>query len=193
MGMRLEKKEEEPIPMKMHQGQPIPAWLIEKEIPGTAPSIEQLTSYARQIALSMAKHWSDTSPNWTPFDDLGGILTQIDNMAAGMIRGPSKEQGKKEEKDDQWLKFDEDAKNEAEREAFAKENWKKLKETFKANLASETERPSPIASLAQKAEDLITSAMQINQKALSRLQAAARAIREEEDKARGKEDNEAGC
>lgn len=50
--------------------------------------VAAVTQYAKSIAVHMARHWSDTAPHWKPFDDIGGILTQIDNMAAGMMRRP---------------------------------------------------------------------------------------------------------
>src|SRR3954468_1573466 len=45
------------------------------------------TEYAKTMAQQIwRKHYKDTAPNWKPFDDLQGILTQIDNMAAGLTR-----------------------------------------------------------------------------------------------------------
>lgn len=43
------------------------------------------------VAQSLArhlweKHYKIDTPQWEPFDDLGGVLSQIDNMVAGLIR-----------------------------------------------------------------------------------------------------------
>lgn len=41
--------------------------------------------YATRIAKGMwERDWKEESPHWQPFDDLLGVLTQIDNMLAGM-------------------------------------------------------------------------------------------------------------
>ena len=43
--------------------------------------------YAQRLATSMwRKHWKQDAPNWKPYDDMVGVLTQIDNMVAGMVR-----------------------------------------------------------------------------------------------------------
>lgn len=43
--------------------------------------------YAQDLARSIwEKHWKDRSPDFKPFDDLQGVLSQIDNMTAGMVR-----------------------------------------------------------------------------------------------------------
>lgn len=43
--------------------------------------------YAKRIAVALwEKHWRDPKIDWKPFDDLFGILSQIDNMASGMVR-----------------------------------------------------------------------------------------------------------
>ncbi|MBI4325255.1 MAG: hypothetical protein HY674_08330 [Chloroflexi bacterium] len=59
---------------------------LRREVSETNLRVAQDTQYAKAIAVNMARHWSDTAPHWKPFDDIGGILTQIDNMAAGMVR-----------------------------------------------------------------------------------------------------------
>lgn len=42
-------------------------------------------SYATTLAVSMHKqHYAETAPNWQPLLDLVGLLTQIDNMYAGL-------------------------------------------------------------------------------------------------------------
>ena len=41
--------------------------------------------YATRLAKGMwERDWKEESPHWQPFDDLLGVLTQIDNMLAGM-------------------------------------------------------------------------------------------------------------
>jgi hypothetical protein len=44
--------------------------------------------YAERLAVSLWRnHWTDSAPDWKPLSgDLIGILTQIDNMTAGMTR-----------------------------------------------------------------------------------------------------------
>lgn len=61
---------------------------LRREVVAVNLQLAQDTQYAKSIAVHMARHWSDTAPHWKPFDDIGGILTQIDNMAAGMMRRP---------------------------------------------------------------------------------------------------------
>jgi hypothetical protein len=58
------------------------------EVAAVNLKLAQDTQYAKSIAVHMARHWSGTAPHWEPFDDIGGILSQIDNMAAGMTRRP---------------------------------------------------------------------------------------------------------
>lgn len=46
---------------------------------------EQATRYAKRLAESIYRSaYRETAPNWQPFDDLLGILTQIDNMVTGL-------------------------------------------------------------------------------------------------------------
>jgi hypothetical protein len=41
--------------------------------------------YARRLAEAIwQKHYKDVAPQWKPFDDLMGVLTQIDNMTSGL-------------------------------------------------------------------------------------------------------------
>jgi len=43
--------------------------------------------YARTLAESIWKnHYQKESPNWKPFDELMGVLSQIDNMTCGLIK-----------------------------------------------------------------------------------------------------------
>jgi len=61
---------------------------LRREVAAVNLKLAQDTQYAKSIAVHMARHWSDAAPHWKPFDDIGGILSQIDNMAAGMMRRP---------------------------------------------------------------------------------------------------------
>lgn len=41
--------------------------------------------YAKRLAVAIwEQHYKDVAPQWKPFDDLMGVLTQIDNMIAGL-------------------------------------------------------------------------------------------------------------
>ncbi len=41
--------------------------------------------YARRLAVAIwEQHYKDVAPQWSPLDDLMGVLTQIDNMTAGL-------------------------------------------------------------------------------------------------------------
>jgi hypothetical protein len=41
--------------------------------------------YASRLAVAIwEQHYKATAPQWKPFDDLMGVLTQIDNMTAGL-------------------------------------------------------------------------------------------------------------
>jgi hypothetical protein len=43
--------------------------------------------YASRLATHLwEKHYKDAAPQWKPFDDLLGVLTQIDNMTSGLAR-----------------------------------------------------------------------------------------------------------
>jgi hypothetical protein len=45
--------------------------------------------YANRLAEAIwSKHYKNTAPQWEPFDELIGVLTQIDNMTAGLISPP---------------------------------------------------------------------------------------------------------
>ena len=44
-------------------------------------------AYAKQLLLSLhAKHFPDGSPDFEALPDLGGVLTQIDNLTMGLTR-----------------------------------------------------------------------------------------------------------
>jgi hypothetical protein len=46
--------------------------------------------YARRLAEYIwAAHYRVTAPQWKPFDDLMGVLTQIDNMTSGLVTPPA--------------------------------------------------------------------------------------------------------
>ena len=41
--------------------------------------------YAKRLAVAIwEQHYKDVAPQWKPFDDLMGVLTQIDNMTTGL-------------------------------------------------------------------------------------------------------------
>ena len=57
--------------------------------------------YAQRLVTSVwEKHYMDDAPDWKPLPDLMGVLTQIDNMLAGMVpqkdASPSRECGKRQ-------------------------------------------------------------------------------------------------
>jgi hypothetical protein len=48
--------------------------------------------YAKRLAEAIwSKHYKTIAPQWEPFDELIGVLTQIDNMTAGLISTPQQE------------------------------------------------------------------------------------------------------
>lgn len=47
--------------------------------------LAKVQDYATTLATSMHRqHYAEAAPNWQPLDDLMGLLTQIDNMYAGL-------------------------------------------------------------------------------------------------------------
>lgn len=48
--------------------------------------------YAERLAVALwEKHYRDEAPNWEPLrGDLIGLLTQIDNMTTGLVKGKRK-------------------------------------------------------------------------------------------------------
>jgi len=47
--------------------------------------LAEARAYAHNLAISIyGQHYLDESPNWRPLPDLFGLLTQIDNMYAGL-------------------------------------------------------------------------------------------------------------
>jgi hypothetical protein len=54
----------------------------------SAPAAQQehdAYGYAKRLAVAIwGQHYRDVAPQWKPFDDLMGVLTQIDNMTSGL-------------------------------------------------------------------------------------------------------------
>jgi hypothetical protein len=54
----------------------------------TPPAAQQepdAYGYAKRLAVAIwEQHYKDITPQWKPFDDLMGVLTQIDNMTSGL-------------------------------------------------------------------------------------------------------------
>jgi hypothetical protein len=49
--------------------------------------------YAKRLAVAIWKqHYKATAPHWKPFDDLMGVLTQIDNMTSGLTARQEKQE-----------------------------------------------------------------------------------------------------
>lgn len=45
---------------------------------------------AKHLAVSIwRKHYQDEAPEWEPLNDLAGLLSQIDNMVAGLVKPPA--------------------------------------------------------------------------------------------------------
>jgi len=60
---------------------------VERERDQGRREMDEATAYARSLAMSLwEQHYKRTSPVFLPFDEIGGLLTQIDNMASGMVR-----------------------------------------------------------------------------------------------------------
>ena len=59
----------------------------------TPPAAQQKPDaygYAERLAEAIwQKHYKSTAPQWKPLDDLLGVLTQIDNMTAGLTTPPA--------------------------------------------------------------------------------------------------------
>ena len=44
--------------------------------------------YAKEIAVAIWENqYKKDPPGWKPLDDLFGVLTQIDNMLTGLVKG----------------------------------------------------------------------------------------------------------
>lgn len=62
---------------------------MEEQVPVKPKKKTEAHSYAERLAYSIWKqHYSQDSPEWKALPDLLGVLTQIDNMVAGMSRKP---------------------------------------------------------------------------------------------------------
>jgi hypothetical protein len=58
---------------------------IKSNPPRHEPEQEPAYSYAKQLSEAIwSKHYKDIAPHWKPLDDLIGVLTQINNMTAGL-------------------------------------------------------------------------------------------------------------
>lgn len=52
-----------------------------------AEELKIAKDYAKTLATYLwSMHYKDDAPDWEPFDDLFGILSQIDNMLTGLKR-----------------------------------------------------------------------------------------------------------
>jgi hypothetical protein len=70
--------------------------------PRREPEQEPAYSYAKQLSEAIwSKHYKDIAPHWKPLDDLIGVLTQIDNMTAGLAPPRREWQGLTEEEGEQ--------------------------------------------------------------------------------------------
>lgn len=57
------------------------------EVLCAAAEAEESLGYATRLAQSLwEQHWKAAAPQWKPLPDLLGVLTQIDNMTAGLVR-----------------------------------------------------------------------------------------------------------
>jgi hypothetical protein len=52
-----------------------------------------LLKSTQELAKAMAKEFYPEVTQWKVLDDLAGVISQIDNMATGLIRKPKQEQG----------------------------------------------------------------------------------------------------
>ena len=63
-------------------------WREVRPLYTTPPAAQQehdAYGYAKRLAVAIwEQHYKDVAPQWKPFDDLMGVLTQIDNMTAGL-------------------------------------------------------------------------------------------------------------
>jgi hypothetical protein len=59
-------------------------------LPTTSMQQPDAYGYARRLADAIwKKHYKSTAPQWEPFDNLIGVLTQIDNMTSGLTTPPA--------------------------------------------------------------------------------------------------------
>jgi hypothetical protein len=55
--------------------------------PAAQPAVQEPDAYGYASRLAVAiweQHYKGVAPQWKPLDDLMGVLTQIDNMTAGL-------------------------------------------------------------------------------------------------------------
>ena len=54
---------------------------------GPEPDLDKVLGYAQRLATSLwERHWKTDAPDWKPLPDLLGVLTQIDNATACLVR-----------------------------------------------------------------------------------------------------------
>jgi hypothetical protein len=56
---------------------------LRDELAAARAEVEQARQYAHDLAVAMHRHSYEHVPQWQPLPDLLGLITQIDNMAAG--------------------------------------------------------------------------------------------------------------
>ena len=62
-------------------------------LPTTSLQQPDAYGYARRLADAIwKKHYKSTAPQWEPFDNLIGVLTQIDNMTSGLTARQEKQE-----------------------------------------------------------------------------------------------------
>jgi hypothetical protein len=55
------------------------------DTPPAAQQEHDAYGYAKRLAVAIwEQHYKGVAPKWKPFDDLMGVLTQIDNMTSGL-------------------------------------------------------------------------------------------------------------
>jgi hypothetical protein len=80
----------------------------------TPPAAQQepdAYGYAKRLAVAIwEQHYKATAPQWKPLDDLMGLLTQIDNMTAGLATPPAAQRT--------WVDLTYEEMNDAYRQSF---------------------------------------------------------------------------
>lgn len=88
MPMDQEPDRDEPLPPPSIEEQEGEAWEYWHNR-AIAAEIErhQALKYAQRLATSLwEQHWKADAPEWKPLPELVGVLTQIDNAVAGLVR-----------------------------------------------------------------------------------------------------------
>jgi hypothetical protein len=63
---------------------------LQVDAPPAAQRQPDAYGYAKRLAVAIwEQHYKDVAPQWNPLDDLMGVLTQIDNMIAGLVTPPA--------------------------------------------------------------------------------------------------------